>query len=72
MRTVSAVLLAAACFLAPAVQAQLAPEDRQAWPKTDFSKRSVELTEIQFGGPPKDGIPAIDKPRFDSASQARA
>jgi hypothetical protein len=72
MRALWACLLAAACCFAPGAQAQLALEDRQAWPKTDFSKRTVELTEIQFGGPPKDGIPAIDRPRFDSASQARA
>ena len=31
---------------------------------TDFSKHEVPLGEIIGGGPPKDGIPAIDKPRF--------
>ena len=65
------VVFAAALLAAASVRAQLAVEDRQAWPKTDFSRRTVELAEIQFGGPPKDGIPAIDRPRFDSASQAR-
>ncbi|NQV56401.1 MAG: DUF3179 domain-containing protein, partial [Rhodospirillales bacterium] len=35
------------------------------WPKTDFSKSSVEFSEIMSGGPPKDGIPAIDQPKFD-------
>ncbi|SCA55222.1 conserved exported hypothetical protein [Candidatus Terasakiella magnetica] len=34
------------------------------WPKTDFSKSSVEFIEILSGGPPKDGIPAIDHPQF--------
>lgn len=34
------------------------------WPNTDFSKRTVDLFEIIAGGPPKDGIPAIDQPRF--------
>ncbi len=34
------------------------------WPKTDFSKHSVELAEITSGGPPKDGIRSIDDPRF--------
>ena len=34
------------------------------WPDTDFSKSSVEFGEIQSGGPPKDGIPAIDQPQF--------
>ncbi|MFZ5558477.1 MAG: DUF3179 domain-containing protein [Pseudomonadota bacterium] len=37
---------------------------RTEWPKTDFSKRSVEMSEIMSGGPPKDGIPPIDRPRF--------
>ncbi len=34
------------------------------WPKTDFSKTSIDLGEILSGGPPKDGIPSIDKPKF--------
>jgi len=37
---------------------------RYAWPKTDFSKHSVAFEEIISGGPPKDGIPSIDAPRF--------
>ncbi len=32
--------------------------------QTDFSKHTVPLDEIVSGGPPKDGIPSIDKPRF--------
>lgn len=35
-----------------------------AWPKTDFSRHSVPLDEITSGGPGKDGIPAIDDPKF--------
>ena len=31
---------------------------------TDFSRRTVPLEEIISGGPGKDGIPAIDAPRF--------
>jgi hypothetical protein len=34
------------------------------WPKTDFSQTAVDLNEIMSGGPPKDGIPAIDNPKF--------
>ena len=34
------------------------------WPRTDFSKSTVPLDEIVSGGPPKDGIPAIDAPEF--------
>jgi hypothetical protein len=38
--------------------------------KTDFSKHSVPYSEILSGGPPKDGIPAIDQPKFVSVTQA--
>jgi hypothetical protein len=38
--------------------------------RTDFSKHSVPLEEIISGGPPKDGIPPIDRPRFDSVREA--
>ncbi len=38
------------------------------WPKTDFAKYSVEFGEIISGGPPKDGIPSIDNPKFVPAS----
>lgn len=34
------------------------------WPKTDFTNSSVDHSEIMSGGPPKDGIPAIDNPDF--------
>ena len=44
----------------------------QAWPQTDFSTALVDLSEIESGGPPKDGIPAIDAPTFYPASQETA
>jgi hypothetical protein len=34
------------------------------WPTTDFSKSSINITDIISGGPPKDGIPAIFEPKF--------
>jgi len=37
---------------------------RSEWSRTDFSKYSIDYAEILSGGPPKDGIPAIDKPKF--------
>jgi hypothetical protein len=40
-----------------------------AWPKTDFSRHSVNLKEIRSGGPPKDGIPPIDNPKFIAISE---
>ncbi|MGH3065931.1 MAG: DUF3179 domain-containing protein [Gaiellaceae bacterium] len=42
------------------------PPDAASW-DTDFSKQLVPLEEFQSGGPPKDGIPAIDTPRFTPA-----
>lgn len=32
--------------------------------RTDFTQIAVDPSEIVSGGPPKDGIPAIDQPRF--------
>jgi hypothetical protein len=43
---------------------------RQDW-KTDFTKASVDLGDFRGGGPPKDGIPAIEEPRFESIAAAR-
>jgi Protein of unknown function (DUF3179) len=40
--------------------------DAASW-STDFSKHAVPLDEFQSGGPPKDGIPAIDEPHFTVA-----
>ncbi len=42
------------------------------WPDTDFSNRSVDLGEFSSGGPPPDGIPAIDNPVFESVADADA
>jgi len=39
------------------------------WPKTDFTKSSVNLEEVLSGGPGKDGIPAIDSPKFESLNK---
>ena len=38
---------------------------------TDFSISSVHFDDIVSGGPPKDGIPAIDAPVFESIADAR-
>jgi len=45
---------------------------RHEWPRTDFSETSVDdWSEIMSGGPPKDGIPAIDDPQFRRAGEVR-
>ncbi len=38
--------------------------------KTDFSKQTVPFDEIVSGGPPKDGIPALDRPKFEDVRRA--
>lgn len=38
--------------------------------RTNFARRTIEWDEILSGGPPKDGIPAIDDPTFESVSAA--
>ena len=50
-------------------QGQRIPFDTSEW-KTDFTKHSVPFNEIMSGGPPKDGIPAIDTPKFDAVPDA--
>ncbi len=45
------------------------PFSTDAW-QTDFSRRSVPWEEIISGGVPKDGIPAIDAPQFESVQAA--
>lgn len=45
---------------------------RAEWPRTDFSRHTVPLEEIKSGGPPKDGIPSIDAPRFERHRQGRS
>ncbi|MEZ4657509.1 MAG: DUF3179 domain-containing protein [Caldilineaceae bacterium] len=48
---------------------QTPPFDTSGW-RTDFSKRIVEWDEILSGGPPKDGIPSVDDPTFESVDAA--
>lgn len=43
---------------------------KHEWPETDFSKTSVtNWVEILSGGPPKDGIPALNDPQFIRANE---
>jgi hypothetical protein len=43
--------------------------NREQWPYTDFSRYSVNAEDITSGGPPRDGIPAIDNPQFKSIAE---
>ena len=40
--------------------------------KTDFARRTIAWEDVVSGGPPKDGIPAIDEPAFESLDAAAA
>jgi hypothetical protein len=61
------------CLSGVALAQQVAPRAWLAeWPKTDFEKSSISYSEIRSGGPPKDGIPAIDEPRFETLDDGRA
>ena len=42
---------------------------RAEW-DTDFTRTTISFDEIMTGGPPKDGIPSIDNPRFESIADA--
>jgi hypothetical protein len=61
------VVLCLAVMAAP-LAAQFAPG---TW-HTDKSKRSIDLNELKLGGPPKDGIPALNLPKFVPTAQAKA
>ena len=52
-----------------AVHAQ-ASRYQAAWPDTDFEQSLVDMSEIIGGGPPRDGIPAVDQPNFDTVAEA--
>lgn len=70
MRQVSKLLLAmlmlAFCSLSASANADR--WKREGW-KTDFSKMSVPVHEVLSGGPPRDGIPSIDNPKFRPISE---
>lgn len=52
-------------LLASAVSAMADPATwRSEWPRTDFTRHEIPWSEIRSGGPPKDGIPAVDHPIF--------
>ncbi|MEM7719769.1 MAG: hypothetical protein AAF222_11255, partial [Pseudomonadota bacterium] len=59
-------LFYAVCLSLAAVGAKADPAFwKFEWPKTDFATTTIEnWVEIVSGGPPKDGIPAVDDPRF--------
>src|SRR5579859_2243961 len=59
----------ATCKLLPP---ETPPEFASVEFKTDFGKHCVHYAEILSGGPPKDGIPALDTPRLVTIHEADA
>ncbi|MGI9302432.1 MAG: DUF3179 domain-containing protein [Gammaproteobacteria bacterium] len=57
-------------WLVTSVLAQTKLGTSLEWPKTDFDNAIVDVSEIKSGGPPKDGIPAVDEPKFVSTTDA--
>jgi hypothetical protein len=71
--TIQVTIVAALALSAFSGQVAADPQSwRQEWKKTDFSKHTVAFAEIKSGGPSKDGIPAIDTPRFEQLDGGRA
>ncbi|MDA0340654.1 MAG: DUF3179 domain-containing protein [Proteobacteria bacterium] len=59
------ILIAAIAIAIPAVLAQANPAYwKSEWPNTDFTKHSIDYGDVLSGGPPRDGIPSIDNPKF--------
>ncbi len=82
MRRILILSIALCLGLAPSARAEAPSCDRasllasvrfpvKGW-GTDFCKHAVPYDEIRSGGPPRDGIPPIDHPRFQTPALARA
>ncbi len=69
MKTTSIITTVAALALLAVNTNEMAAQFSGRW-KTDFSNHTVPFDEISSGGPAKDGIPAIDHPRFETVRQA--
>ena len=81
MKSPSTAARATAPSTAPATSGLVAPDPNfeealreaglstRGW-KTDFSRHTVPFTEILSGGPPRDGIPPIDEPKFIDFEEA--
>ncbi len=63
-------LALAGCLAGGAAAAQVPTFWKAEWPNTKFEITAVDdWTEIRGGGPPRDGIPAIDDPGFIPVSE---
>ncbi len=69
MRLHRAVVLALA-FFGVAVHAAATAADPAAYNGFDLRDALIPIRAVERGGPPKDGIPAIDRPKFVDAAAA--
>lgn len=67
----AALIPALALLLFAAVALANPAQWRAEWPRTDFSRSTVEFADILSGGPPKDGIPALDGVQMIPVSRER-
>jgi hypothetical protein len=64
--------MASMLVLCPVTTVQAQDASRLLQPfNTDRSKHNIDLSTLQAGGPPKDGIPSIDEPSFVSVEAAQ-
>lgn len=64
------IVFAAALVCVPALVSASPEWWKNEWPDTNFEKTTIEnWVEIISGGPPKDGIPALNDPQFMRVSQ---
>jgi hypothetical protein len=70
MRMFSGAIVGALVLISTVVSVQADPLRWKAegW-QTDFSKTTIDLDRVLSGGPPRDGIPSIDNPKFVPVSQ---
>lgn len=64
------VLVAVLLALYLLMQTNLSGQSQKAISSTNISKNLIDPSELVSGGPPKDGIPSIDNPRFVSIDES--
>lgn len=71
---IAIVIVAVAVLIALVIRKQptipISEKDLSAIPEEQRDYFKTMVAAIRSGGPPKDGIPAVDKPKYESASSA--
>ena len=71
MKIITAIVVSVFSISTALAAANIPINWKLEWPRTDFSKHTIDLGEVFSGGPPKDGIPSIDSPKFTSLAESR-